>query len=74
MHPYCDVNTLACTYCVVMHISIHVCMIIGVLYFVAFLFHVGGLVGKVLTMNKLKKRGGFQLTRRCPLCKEDEET
>ena len=27
---------------------------------------------KVLTMNQLKKRG-FQLTSRCPLCKEDEE-
>ena len=29
--------------------------------------------GKVLTMDQLKKRG-FQLTSRCPLCKEDEET
>ena len=28
--------------------------------------------GKVLIMNQLKNRG-FELTSRCPLCKEDEE-
>ena len=30
--------------------------------------------GKVLTLNQLKKKRGFQLTSRCPLCHKDEES